>query len=179
MKGAIRAALLGAVAALLAGCGGEGGARADAPVGTAAGEQAPPLRGRLPDGGSFSLESERGSTTVAVFVLGADCGLCREQLRRLQEHHADYQAAGAEVVAVTPDPPASNAALSRRLGLAFPLVSADSAAAAAWGVRQPATFLVDGEGRVRWRYLGRSAADRVPDEAVLAVLRESTGTPTP
>lgn len=162
-----------------AGCSPGGGTPADLPVGTEAGQAAPPLEGRLASGEPFSLAAERGAPVVLVFYRGAYCGLCRERLTRLQAHLAAYRSLGARVVAVSPDPPASSSELAERLGLAFPLVSADSAVLARWAAGEggdplalATTLLIGGDGVVLFAHRGRNAGDRATDAALLTVLEQ-------
>ena len=87
--------LLGLVALLAAGCsGGEEAAEVAPPVGTEEGQRAPELRGTTSAGEPFSLDGA-GTPVVVVFYPGAYCGLCRDRLRRLQDHLAAYGALGA------------------------------------------------------------------------------------
>ena len=88
---------------------------------------------------------------------------------------------GAEVVAVSVDAPEESAKLARALGLTFPLLSdPDLATIDAYGVRhdvdeglsiaRPAVFVLDGEGRIRWRHFTDNWRVRVRPQEVLAAL---------
>jgi peroxiredoxin len=73
--------------------------------------------------------------------------------------YKDFRAAGAEVVAISVDPPDRSAAMRSDLGIPFPLLSDSSRATITqWGVlnsgekggiAKPATFLIDRERIVR------------------------------
>ncbi|HEX7051505.1 MAG TPA: peroxiredoxin family protein [Longimicrobiales bacterium] len=143
--------------------------------------QPPELRGVLADGTAFSLSELRGRPVVLVFLRGASCGLCLERLRALAAHEAAYDRRDARVVAVTPDPPDRADAVREALELDFPMVSAAHAVLAAWGVWPPGrkqafpgAFVLDPQGRVRFRHIGRTAADRVSDVILLAALDRFT-----
>jgi peroxiredoxin len=83
------------------------------------------------------------------------------------------------LVAISADTPADGAALKKKLGLAFPVLSDTKLElAAAFGVRQvgadaalPAIFLLDAHGEVRWRSVGQSIVHRPTVEEMLAHAR--------
>jgi peroxiredoxin len=170
-----------AAAALLLGAAcerdGREPAAPPAPVGIEEGNTAPPLAGRLADGGEFALDPHPGREAVLVFYRGGYCGLCRVRLAQLQENLGAYDGVGAQVVAVTPEGPEAGAALAEQLQLSFPVVSADPEVLRQWGVvdadhdlPRPATFVVDRAGVIRFRHLGQHAGDRAGDADLLAVL---------
>ncbi|HEV2132424.1 MAG TPA: peroxiredoxin family protein, partial [Longimicrobiaceae bacterium] len=167
---------------LLAGCERPGGTIAadpSLPVGIETGNRAPPLVGSLAGGERFQLEPDRRSqATVLVFYRGLHCGLCRERLRELEAHRGAYRDAGARVFAVTLDSPEEAARTPEQLGLGFPIVRVDSAALAEWGVLDdngrrplPASVLLDRQGVIRYRHVGRNAADRARDVELLVALQ--------
>src|SRR5690606_41358089 len=89
-----------------------------------------------------------------------------------------YQRAGARIIAGTPDPPEVARRTAEALGLGVPIVSAERATLEQWGVwpigehaPRPAAIVVDRDGRIRFRHVGRTAADRTHDADLLAVLR--------
>lgn len=127
-------------------------------------------------GDGFSIEDVRGEPTVLVFYRSGDCGLCRDRLRALDAHVDDYADLGYRVVAVSADPPDAIERVRDELGLGLEIVHADRATLARWGVWPdeaaaplPAAFVLDAAGRVRFRHIGVSAADRVSDVVLLAV----------
>ncbi|HEY8468006.1 MAG TPA: peroxiredoxin family protein [Longimicrobiales bacterium] len=138
---------------------------------------APDLRGIDSRGGSFALEALRGAAVVLVFYRSHACPLCRERLAALGAHLDAYASAGARVVAITPDPPDVAQRTAAELGLSLPVVSVDRAVLERWGVwpptehaPRPAAVVLDRDGRIRFRHLGRTAADRASDLQLLAVL---------
>lgn len=149
------------------------------PVGTAPGHLAPALEGTAAGGDRFQLGRERARATVLVFYRGYHCGLCRERLRSLEAHRAAYQDAGARVVAVTLDPQEEVDRTREALGLGFPVVRVDTAVFAEWdildGERElplPASILLDNRRVIRYRHVGRNAADRAHDIEILAALQQ-------
>lgn len=90
----------------------------------AVGEAAPDFE--LPDarGGSVTLTSLRGEgPVVLVFYRGAWCPYCNLQLRAFQAALADIHAAGASLVAVSPQTPDNSLTLAEQAELAFPVLS--------------------------------------------------------
>jgi peroxiredoxin len=160
---------------LVTACGSTAEAPPEVPVGVEVGHRPPPLRGVLSDGGEFSLDGR--SAQVLVFYRSAQCGLCRVQLQALQNHLSAYQRQGVQVVAVTLDPPALGQQLRESMELEFDLVSVDTATFEAWrvmggGMRLPvpATYLIDRNGVIQYKHVGRNASDRATDADVLTVL---------
>ncbi len=148
------------------------------PVGTEPGRLAPALAGTQAGGGGFELGRDRSSATVLVFYRGLYCGLCRERLQSLEAHRGAYRDLGARVVAVTLDRQEEAARTAEALGLGFPVVRVDSAVFAEWGVLDnprglplPASILLDERGVIRYRHVGRNAADRARDIELLAALQ--------
>ena len=103
------------------------------------------------------------------------------ELQGLQSRIDDFRAAGARVIAVSPDTVEKNREVVEKLGLAFSVLS-DAALTAtdAFGVRhpggfgsvdipRPATFIVE-DGVVRWRSLTDNWRIRVRPEPILAAL---------
>ena len=138
---------------------------------------APDLRGIDSQGNSFALEALRGAAVVLVFYRSHSCPLCRERLAALGAHLDAYANAGARVVAVTPDPPDIARRTAAELGLTLPVVSVDRDVLERWGVwlpgedaPRPAAVVLDRNGRIHYRHLGRTAAERASDVELLAVL---------
>lgn len=144
---------------------------------------APGLRGVDSRGGAFSLAALRGDAVVLLFYRSDSCPLCRERLAAADAHRDAYQRAGARIIAVTPDPPEVARRTAEALGLGVPIVSAERATLEQWGVwpigehaPRPAAIVVDRDGRIRFRHVGRTAADRTHDADLLAVLRRLQAT---
>lgn len=113
-----------------------------------------------------SLAEFRGRPVLVMFYLGSGCSHCIEQLNTFSPMTKDFAAAGIPMVAVSTDSPEG---LHKTLeqakgegGFFFPIVS-DPSLAAFKAYRayddfehKPlhGTFLIDGEGRVRWQDIG-------------------------
>src|SRR5262245_12625257 len=113
----------------------------------------------LPDqhGDDVTLSSLRGQTVVLYFYPRADTPDCTPHARAILDRSADYEAAGARVLGVSPDEVGAIAKFAEKFELPFTLLAdADHAVAEAygtwveksmygktyWGVRR-ATFLID------------------------------------
>lgn len=163
---------------VLAACSSSAEPAPQIPIGTEVGERAPELAGMLHANEPFALSTGgAGVKTVLVFYRSANCGLCRTQLEQLQQYLPAYRRQGARVVAVTLDPPEVSRTLAEQAGLEYDLVSVDAETFTAWGVMtqelggpMPATYIVDGEGLVRYRRIGRNAADRTTDPELLTIV---------
>lgn len=117
-------------------------------------------------GKEHSLASHVGHPVLVVFYLGHGCPHCIEQLNLLAPVAQDFQAQGISIVAVSTD---TSAGLEKTMKLAkqgggfpFPLVS-DKSLTAFKAYRAydefeemplHGTFLIDGDGRVRWQDIG-------------------------
>lgn len=150
---------------------------ADLPLGTNLGDRAPRLVGSLATGEPFELNGFATAPKLLVFYRGAQCGLCRVQLQQLETNLNGYRRKGIQIIAITLDPPDRSRVLLDELSLRFDLVSADSATFAIWGamdpnssIALPATFIIDRQGLVRYRHIGRNAADRALDVEILTML---------
>jgi peroxiredoxin len=110
------------------------------------------------------------------------------ELHGLQLRAADFQAAGAKLVAVSVDSVELNRGVVEKLGLSFPVLSdPELVAIDAFGLRhrggnpmpdpgtsgdiaRPAVYVIE-NGTIRWRDLTDSYRIRVDPDDVLAALR--------
>jgi peroxiredoxin Q/BCP len=148
----------------------------------AEGELAPGFA--LPDrnGEEVTLESLRGQTVVLFFYPRADTPGCTTQACGVRDRRADYEAAGARVLGVSPDTVEKVRRFADKFDLEFTLLAdADHAVAEAygtwveksmygkkhWGV-QRATFVIDPEGKVAKVF--PKVSPKTHDDVVLAAL---------
>ena len=148
----------------------------------AQGEAAPDFT--LPDqrGEPVSLSSLRGKPVVLYFYPKADTPGCTTQACGIRDHSADYDAAGAVVLGVSPDTVEDIKRFHGGQGLNFTLLAdADHAVAdqyGTWGEKKMygktymgvarATFIIDPEGTVA--HVIPKASPKTHDEQVLALL---------
>jgi thioredoxin-dependent peroxiredoxin len=79
----------------------------------------------LPDqhGDPVSLSGFRGKTVVLYFYPKADTPGCTTQACGVRDHQADYSAAGAVVLGVSPDAVKAVSKFDQKFGLGFPLLA--------------------------------------------------------
>ncbi|MCU1519015.1 MAG: Peroxiredoxin [Pseudarthrobacter sp.] len=126
------------------------------------GSEAPGFTLKDSDGNDVSLASRRGSSTVVYFYPAAATPGCTKQACDFRDNLASFQAAGYEVLGVSPDPLDKLAAFAAKEGLSFPLLSDEDHAVAeaygAWGEKKNygktyqglirSTIVVDPDGKV-------------------------------
>jgi peroxiredoxin Q/BCP len=131
------------------------------------GMKAPGFTLQADDGRTVSLDDFLGKKVVLYFYPQDMTPTCTEQACQFRDRLAAFRAAGAEVVGISPDPPARHARFRDKYGLTFPLLSdPDHAAAEAYGAWQlkkmygreymgivRSTFLIDEQGIIAaiWR----------------------------
>ena len=152
------------------------------PVMVEIGEPAPDFE--LPDqnGRAVRLSDLRGRRVVLYFYPKADTPGCTVQACGIRDRGADYEAAGAVVLGVSPDSVKDVKKFHDKQSLTFTLLAdADHAVAEQYGVwaeksmygrtywgNLRATFLIDEEGVVR--HVIPKASPKTHDDEVLAAL---------
>jgi thioredoxin-dependent peroxiredoxin len=151
-----------------------------------AGQPAPDFTLPDQDGSPVSLSELRGQTVVLYFYPRADTPGCTTQACGIRDHRADYEAAGATVLGVSPDPVKAVKKFHDKQGLNFTLLAdADHAVCDLYGVwgeksmygkkfwgAQRSTFVIDPEGDVAT--VIPKVSPKTHDEVVLAALAELT-----
>jgi len=136
-------------------------------------------------GGAVTFSELRGNVPlVVVFYRGYFCSICRIQIRELQAIYPQFQALGAEIVAISTDVQAEAEELVNTLEVEFPvLYDTDEAVSRAWrvfnlnsdGIAAPATFVFDASGDLIAQRIGSDAGDRPTAAETLEVIRQSLG----
>ena len=136
------------------------------------------------DGNDVSLADLRGKRVVLYFYPKADTPGCTTQACGIRDHQADYDAAGATVLGVSPDSVKAVKKFHDKQSLSFTLLADEDHAVAErygawvqksmygrtyWGNAR-ATFLIDEEGIVR--HVIPKASPKTHDDIVLAALAE-------
>ena len=136
------------------------------------------------DGKPVTLSDLRGRWVLVYFYPKADTPGCTAQACSARDHSADYEAANAVVLGVSPDSVAALRAFADKYGLAFPLLSDEGGEVAqrygAWVEKhrfgrtslgnERSSVLVDPEGNVA-RVFGK-VKPAEHDELVLGALKE-------
>ncbi len=148
-----------------------------------AGDRAPEFALQAAGGETVRLSALRGSRVVLYFYPKDDTPGCTREACGFRDERAGFRRAGAVVLGVSPDDPASHARFTKKFSLPFPLLSDPGAEVGKaygvykqkslygrtyWGIERT-TFLIDEQGRIA-RIFPRVKVDG-HIEAVLAQLR--------
>jgi peroxiredoxin Q/BCP len=127
-----------------------------------AGQEAPDFTLADQDGEELTLSTLRGETIVLYFYPRADTPGCTTQACGIRDRDADYAAAGARVIGVSPDEPEDLKRFAGKYRLGFTLLADPDHAVAdaygSWGEKSMYgkkylgmlrnTYIIDAEGRV-------------------------------
>jgi thioredoxin-dependent peroxiredoxin len=134
------------------------------------------------DGETVRLSDLRGAPVVLYFYPKADTPGCTTQACGVRDHQADYAAAGATVLGVSPDPVARIKTFHAGQGLNFTLLADEDHAVAdeygAWGEKSMygktymgvnrMTYIIDADGTVA--HVVPKASPKTHDKVVLEAL---------
>lgn len=148
------------------------------------GQSAPDFELPDQDGNPVRLSDLRGQTIVLYFYPKADTPGCTTQACGIRDHRADYEATGAVVLGVSPDPVKDVKHFHDKQGLNFALLAdADHSVCELYGVwgeknmygrtymgAQRSTFIIDASGTVA--HVIPKVSPKTHDDEVLAVLGE-------
>jgi thioredoxin-dependent peroxiredoxin len=147
-----------------------------------AGEKAPQFTLPDQDGEEVSLADFSGRTVVLYFYPKANTPGCTTQACSIRDRAAEYDAAGAVVIGVSPDPVSAVKKFHGKQSLNFTLLAdADHAVCDAYGVwveksrygkkywgAARSTFIIDGDGTVV--HVIPKASPKTHDDEVLEML---------
>ncbi len=136
------------------------------------------------DGKEVSLADLKGKRTVLYFYPRADTPGCTTQACGVRDRRADYRAAGARVIGISPDPVEAVAKFVGKFDLDFTLLAdADHAVAEAYGTWveksmygkkymgvQRATFIIGADGKIVKAF--PKVSPKQHDDIVLEALAE-------
>ena len=148
------------------------------------GTTAPDFTLRDQDDNEVTLSDLRGRPVVVYFYPRADTPGCTTQACGVRDHRSEYEAAGATVLGISPDPVEAIAKFAGKHSLDFTLLAdPDHAVAETYGTWveksmygkrymgvQRATFVVDAGGEIA-RVLPK-VSPKTHDQQVLAALAE-------
>jgi peroxiredoxin len=126
------------------------------------GTKAPDLALRTPDGSSLQLSKVWSKKPVAVVFLGAlDGAFASEYATLWRDSDENMREAGGEIVAICGAAPEDAEAFRERWSLVFPLLCATGDGYEAYGISgsRPGSFVIDGEGTVRFAHYNSSELD--------------------
>lgn len=123
------------------------------------GDPAPDFTLPTTDGPDITLSSFRGRPVLLVFYPGDDSAVCTRQLNTYNDDLARFQELDAQVLAISQQDVESHRRFAEKYGFKFPLLAdTDKTVATAYGTLGPlgfprrSTFIVDGEGVVRYAH---------------------------
>jgi thioredoxin-dependent peroxiredoxin len=149
----------------------------------AEGDKAPDFALPDQDGETVKLKDLRGETVVLYFYPKADTSGCTTQACGVRDRKADYAAAGARVIGISPDEVKDVDKFAGKYGLEFTLLAdADHAVADKYGTWveksmygnkymgvQRATFIIDANGKIARVF--PKVQPKKHDDLVLAALK--------
>jgi len=150
----------------------------------AVGDVAPPFTAVLQDGSHFDSASVLGKKLVVLFFYPKDnTPVCTKEACAFRDSYEKFTAAGAEVIGVSSDSPATHRAFAEKHRLPFPIISDhDRALRKLFGVPNPlgvipgrVTYVIDRQGVVRLVFSALLASDDHVRKA-LAAVQEAGGT---
>jgi peroxiredoxin Q/BCP len=151
------------------------------------GDDAPDFELPDHDGNPVRLSDLRGNPVVLYFYPRADTPGCTTQACGVRDRRADYEAAGATVLGVSPDPVSRVKRFHDKRDLNFTLLADEDHAVSerygVWGEKSMygkkymgasrTTFLIDGDGKVA--HVIPKASPKTHDDVVLKALAELDG----
>ena len=146
------------------------------------GDQAPDFTLPDQDGDPVQLSDFRGRPVVLYFYPKADTPGCTTQACGIRDHRADYEAAGATVLGISPDTVGAQRKFADKHGLDFTLLADPDHEVAdlygVWGEKsmygktymgvKRATFVIDADGKVAKVF--PKVSPKTHDEQVLKIL---------
>jgi thioredoxin-dependent peroxiredoxin len=120
----------------------------------------PGIDGTSGEVGEYALDSYRGQPVVLVFYPGDNTPICTRQLNAYTDEVAEFAAAGAQVLAISPQSVESHGGFAQAQGgFAFPLLADEGKRVGqAYGVVGPvgfyrrSAFVVDAKGLVAYAH---------------------------
>jgi thioredoxin-dependent peroxiredoxin len=150
-------------------------------VGTEAGQLAPDFELRDQDGNPWRLSDYRGKVIALIFYPKDETPVCTKQMCSMRDRWRDYQATGAEVVAISIGSVASHKKFAENHDLPQTLLADERGEVSKllnlrsiFGVSQRAVMVIDRDGIIRYR---KSVLPvfRPTDDDVIAAIRSAAG----
>lgn len=137
----------------------------------------------LPDanGSTQRLSDYSGQKLVIVFYRMGTWGFCQTQLGELQAGYEDIKAQDAEIIAISADPLSLVNLTQQSLQLTYLLLSDENTEAIGaynvidignMSISRPATYIIDQDGRVAWKFLDVKFDTRVSSDQILTELKK-------
>ena len=150
----------------------------------AVGDAAPPFTAVLQDGSTFDSSSVIGKKAVVLFFYPKDhTPVCTKEACAFRDSYEAFAAAGAEVIGVSSDSPASHRSFVEKHRLPFPIISdPDRKLRKLFGVPNPlgvipgrVTYVIDRQGVIRLVFSALFASHDHVEKALAAVQQAGHG----
>ena len=150
----------------------------------AVGDKAPLFRATLQDGSTFDLADVIGRKMVVLFFYPKDhTPVCTKEACAFRDSYQQFTAAGAEVIGVSSDSPASHRSFAEKHRLPFPIISdQDRSLRKLYGVPNTlvfvpgrVTYVIDRGGVIRLIFSALFASDDHVRKALEAVRNPIAG----
>jgi peroxiredoxin Q/BCP len=150
----------------------------------AVGDVAPPFTAVLQDGSTFDSASVLGKKAVVLFFYPKDnTPVCTKEACAFRDSYEAFSAAGAEVIGVSSDSPASHRSFAEKHRLPFPIISDhDRKLRKLFGVPNPlgvipgrVTYVIDRQGVIRLVFSALFASHDHVHKALAAVQQTGRG----
>jgi peroxiredoxin Q/BCP len=150
----------------------------------AVGDKAPLFRATLQDGSTFDMADVIGRKMVVLFFYPKDhTPVCTKEACAFRDSYQQFTAAGAEVIGVSSDSPASHRSFAEKHRLPFPIISdQDRSLRKLYGVPNTlvfvpgrVTYVIDREGVIRLIFSALFASDDHVRKALEAVRNPIAG----
>lgn len=144
----------------------------------AVGDKAPSFQATLQDGSTFDLAAVLGRKAVVLFFYPKDhTPVCTKEACAFRDSYEQFTAAGAEVIGVSSDSPASHRSFADKHRLPFPIISdQDRSLRKLYGVPNTlgfvpgrVTYVIDRSGVIRLIFSALFASDDHVRKALEAV----------
>ncbi len=155
------------------------------------GQRAPDFYAQDLEGRLVSLRSLiENQKTLLLFYRGGWCPICNKQLAGLAQDYDKFKDLNTKIVAISSDEAQKGQELLKKLRLPYTLLSDPNFEAIdRYGVRvgnrdmlakmkriksyaTPSAFIIDEQGIIRYKHVGKDAGDRPKNEELLEKLRE-------
>ena len=149
--------------------------------GLAVGASAPEFSLPDADGNTHSLSNYSGQKLVIVFYRFGTWGFCRTQLGELQTGYENIKAQDTEIIAISADSQALTGLTKQNLNITYLLLSDENKEAidaynvidtSSMSIARPATYIIDQDGRVAWKFLDAKFDTRVSSDQILTELKK-------
>ena len=131
-------------------------------------------------GRDYSLSDYRGGVVVLAFYPGDETAVCTAQLTSYNAGLGQFQAAGADLLAISPQDVDSHERFAANHGFTFPLLAdVDKKVAETYGILGPlgfyrrSVFVVDAGGVVRFAHRSLTGASFQTSEALLEAVKSA------